>query len=640
MAIRTWVSNSSTSFTTGTNWNPTTAPTTNDDVVFDGSGTAKAVFASTTLALTSLTFGGASTLDIGTTLSSNRALSATTITVSNGTINIIKNTAGGSVRSLAASGTATLSGGTINLNDSTHTFSGGTGGIVFSGGGTIQGLGTVDGGAGGISGNGGTITATAGNTLSIANGIAGSNTFNIAAGSTLDLTTATSVGSSAFAFTGATGSLKFASTSALTLSGVSVTGVAKGVGAGTQTTVIDFAGGANTDVIKAKFDNTTDVLTVTLGTGTATFQLNDLSGAFANWDATTDTVFVTDTVCYAAGTLIATERGPVAIEDLRAGDQVVTLQNGTRSTQPVKWIGTREVQLSSHPQIEAVAPVRIAQHAFAPNMPSRDLIVSPPHALFVDGKLVPAKLLVNDMTITRAYDLAAVTYYHVELDRHAIILAEDLPAESYLDTGNRSFFRNASVTAFGAPVYHVDDSSEIWEHEACAPLLVASRDILPIWNGLTARATDLGYVQPTRELTTDPDLHLMVDGRRVDAIEVVGRKHRFVVPAAAGEVRMVSRATAPCRIEGWRNDQRRLGVAIRSVSVSGAAGATVIAADHPSLTQGWHAAETLGKATWRWTNGDASLPLAASTSVSVVEVQLADTATYITADDQALRAAA
>lgn len=60
------------------------------------------------------------------------------------------------------------------------------------------------------------------------------------------------------------------------------------------------------------------------------------------------------------------------------------------------------MNLAAHPNRELVAPVRIARDAFAPNTPSRDLVVSPPHAIFVDGKLVPAKLLVNGMSITRA----------------------------------------------------------------------------------------------------------------------------------------------------------------------------------------------------------------------------------------------
>ena len=35
-----------------------------------------------------------------------------------------------------------------------------------------------------------------------------------------------------------------------------------------------------------------------------------------------------------------------------------------------------------------VAPIRIHRNAIAPNQPHRDLLVSPDHALFIDGVLV------------------------------------------------------------------------------------------------------------------------------------------------------------------------------------------------------------------------------------------------------------
>ena len=77
-------------------------------------------------------------------------------------------------------------------------------------------------------------------------------------------------------------------------------------------------------------------------------------------------------------------------------------------------------------------------------MPHRDLVVSVDHGMFVDGVLVQAELLVNGSTIVRERQ-AAVIFWHVELDRHAILLAEGAPAESYLDTGNRRQFGNCGM---------------------------------------------------------------------------------------------------------------------------------------------------------------------------------------------------
>ena len=82
-------------------------------------------------------------------------------------------------------------------------------------------------------------------------------------------------------------------------------------------------------------------------------------------------------------------------------------------------------------------------------MPDRDLLVSPDHALLLDGRLIPARHLVNGRTIRQDTGLAAITYFHVECDEHAILLAHNMPAESYLDTGNRDFFANAFPTAPG-----------------------------------------------------------------------------------------------------------------------------------------------------------------------------------------------
>ncbi len=95
---------------------------------------------------------------------------------------------------------------------------------------------------------------------------------------------------------------------------------------------------------------------------------------------------------------------------------------------------------------DSVRPVRIAAHAFADGLPHRDLLVSPEHALFVDGVLIPAHRLLNHSSVTQDAP-AAAEYFHVELDRHEVLLAEGLPAESYLDTGNRTMFANAPLVA-------------------------------------------------------------------------------------------------------------------------------------------------------------------------------------------------
>lgn len=151
------------------------------------------------------------------------------------------------------------------------------------------------------------------------------------------------------------------------------------------------------------------------------------------------------TPCYLAGTRIMTERGELPVECLRAGDRVVTLGlNGPRLA-AIRWLGHRTLDPRRHPSPEKVLPIRIAAGALGPGVPYRDLLVSPDHALLVEGALVPVGLLVGLPGIAREPALGPVAYHHVELDAHDVLLAEGAPAESYLDCENRHQFANGPL---------------------------------------------------------------------------------------------------------------------------------------------------------------------------------------------------
>ena len=145
--------------------------------------------------------------------------------------------------------------------------------------------------------------------------------------------------------------------------------------------------------------------------------------------------------CFVRGTRIKTVDGERLVEDLAAGDRVVLADGGDA---PVVWIGRRRVHVARHSDPQSVAPVRVEPGALGSHVPSRALRVSPDHALFVDGVLVPAGLLVDGCSIVREM-VDTVEYFHVELPRHAILLADGAPAESYIDTGNRGMFANAAL---------------------------------------------------------------------------------------------------------------------------------------------------------------------------------------------------
>lgn len=145
--------------------------------------------------------------------------------------------------------------------------------------------------------------------------------------------------------------------------------------------------------------------------------------------------------CFCPGTLIVTGDGEMPVERLAVGQDVITASGRRR---PIRWIGQRSYSgrfLAANP---AVHPVRIRAGALQGALPRRDLVLSPDHAVFLDGLLVPARCLVNGTTIVRERGLARVEYYHVELDSHDILLAEGAPSESFVDDDSRSMFHNVA----------------------------------------------------------------------------------------------------------------------------------------------------------------------------------------------------
>jgi hypothetical protein len=147
----------------------------------------------------------------------------------------------------------------------------------------------------------------------------------------------------------------------------------------------------------------------------------------------------TSAICFMAGTMIRTPDGETAVEMLERGDLVLTKDGLAK---PVVWLGRQTVSTVFADPLR-VWPIRIKAGAIGENVPSRDLVLSPGHAVLVDGALVLAGALVNGTSIVREATVPKVfTYYHVELDDHALILAENTPAESFVDNVDRLAFDN------------------------------------------------------------------------------------------------------------------------------------------------------------------------------------------------------
>ena len=199
--------------------------------------------------------------------------------------------------------------------------------------------------------------------------------------------------------------------------------------------------------------------------------LNSFFGESVMFDVANGVVGFQSISCFAEGTRIMTDEADIAIEAIRPGDAVITVSGARRI---VVWIGHRTVDCSRHPTPESVLPVRIGAHAFGPGLPQRDLYLSPDHALFLDGVLIPVKYLLNGDRVAQL-ERTRVTYYHLELESHDVVLAEGLPCETYLETKHRSAFANGGTIVAAHPIFVPDVEADRllqWEALGYAPLVV------------------------------------------------------------------------------------------------------------------------------------------------------------------------
>lgn len=134
--------------------------------------------------------------------------------------------------------------------------------------------------------------------------------------------------------------------------------------------------------------------------------------------------------CLLRGTSILTPTGERRVEEVRIGDLVETASGEAK---PIIWIGRQTFKKSRASWNESVMPIRISQDALDQGVPSRDLYVSPGHALYLDGVFFRAKDLVNESSIKPALPPGseAIEYYNFLLDTHEVVVADGTPVETY-----------------------------------------------------------------------------------------------------------------------------------------------------------------------------------------------------------------
>jgi Hint domain len=142
--------------------------------------------------------------------------------------------------------------------------------------------------------------------------------------------------------------------------------------------------------------------------------------------------------CFTPGTLIDTNRGAVAVEQLQVGDRVLTRDNGF---QTVRWAGAKRMDADHLRLNPALQPVLIRQGALGHGVPQADMQVSPQHRMLLTGPraellfgeaevLAPALHLVGMPGVERVC-CDDVTYLHVMFDQHEIICANGAWTESF-----------------------------------------------------------------------------------------------------------------------------------------------------------------------------------------------------------------
>ena len=300
---------------------------------------------------------------------------------------------------------------------------------------------------------------------------------------------------------------------------------------------------------------------------------------------------ILDIPCFVAGTRVATDAGEARVESLRPGDRVLTASGRLA---PVRWVGLRGMAVAT--------PVRLAAGAIAPGVPRRDLLLSPDHAVFLDGALIPAHRLCNGASVRTEPGTRRVTYVHVELDRHDLLLAEGLASESYLDTGNRVQFDRTwgtcgGITATDAGGERVADALAIYARAGCAELLLGGERLRLAHRRLLARARALGW-----RLGPEAAPRLLAGGRALAGRREADGTLVFTLPSGTEDAVLVSRSFVPSELDPARPDGRRLGVAA-ALMLDGAA------AEEATFGPGWYAPDP--GCAWRWTDGAAQVLLGA-----------------------------
>ncbi|MXV44649.1 hypothetical protein GS501_06270 [Saccharibacter sp. 17.LH.SD] len=321
-----------------------------------------------------------------------------------------------------------------------------------------------------------------------------------------------------------------------------------------------------------------------------------------------DTPFMFDP-CFLGGTLIDTPRGHKKIDELEVGDLVVSYdyKNSVQSTEKIIWMGQGHKIVHAHWPLDLAGyPIRILKNALSEGVPFKDLLVTPEHCVFHNGTLIPARMLVNGASIYFDISFTEYDYYHIETEKHSILLSDGMFTESYLDTGNRDHFKHSKG------IHRGKGAQEANETGMAAPLCTERHDVEALHGQLIERAKQLGFPflqNGTREPSEDPNFFLVTNkGDIIREARYTGAYRVFSIPDGVKFVELFSKASRPSDVIGpFVDDRRDLGLLIGEIKYFKPD--IVDEVDIHLKRERLYGWSVLEEGRYRWMTGKAVLPL-------------------------------
>lgn len=350
---------------------------------------------------------------------------------------------------------------------------------------------------------------------------------------------------------------------------------------------------------------------------------------------------------FPAGTLIAvpcSDGGPTErpVESLARGEKVLTLAGPVA----VRHVATARHEPGALPR-QRLMPVRIAAGAFGEGQPVADLLLAAEQPVYVldaalpQGALVPVGALVNGETIRREPQADAVVWVRLELESPGVVIAAGLlvparidpaapPPAALLPAGPATLsLRQRLARPAAAPERPTapEPAAEATAAPGSPPIDAPPIDALPV-DALPVGAIPVGAIPidapPIDSPAADaqPALRVIVNGESLTLLDgSTALSWAVELPAGTGLVHLRSPPGLPANIaENERARSRRYGVAIRALRL----GDQAIPLDGPAIGDGFHAVESAGDQSWRWTDGEAVVHLPPAPGAQRLTVVISD----------------